>query len=142
MTTRPDVYLHLREGPRKARLAIGPGKIALLESIEATGSITAAAKALKMSYRRAWVLLDETNRCLVSPAVETATGGSGGGGTTLTVLGRRLVHAYRALEAETMIAAARRVGPMLRSSRRRAVNLGARPGRTDAASDTPCRSAR
>lgn len=115
MANRPDVHLHLRAGPRKAMLALGPGKIALLESIEATGSITAAAKALGMSYRRAWVLLDETNRCLTRPAVETATGGSRGGGTRLTATGLALIREYRALEAEAMAAAVRRLRPLLAS---------------------------
>lgn len=109
----PDVYLHLREGSHKAPLAIGPGKVSLLEHIQATGSITAAAKALGMSYRRAWVLLDETNRCLTRPAVETATGGSRGGGTRLTATGQALIREYRALEAEAMTVAIRRLRPLL-----------------------------
>ncbi len=111
----PDVYLHLRQGSRKSALAIGPGKIALLEAIERAGSITGAAKLLGMSYRRAWMLVDETNRCLIAPAVETATGGNRGGGTTLTVVGRELVRQYRTLEEETAAAAARRLKKLLRS---------------------------
>jgi molybdate transport system regulatory protein len=61
----PDVELHIRDGDCRAELAVGPGKVALLEKIAETGSITLAAKKLGMSYRRAWLLVDETNRCLV-----------------------------------------------------------------------------
>ena len=57
------------------RIAVGPGKIALLKAIDRTGSITAAAKSLDMSYRRAWLLLDELNRSLARPAVDSAKGG-------------------------------------------------------------------
>ena len=74
--------------PRKLRLrilfgpeiAVGPGKIALLDAIAETGSISAAARALGMSYRRAWLLIDTMNRCFREPVIETASGGKGGGG--------------------------------------------------------------
>src|SRR5262245_34622336 len=84
-------------------IAVGPGKIALLDAIERTGSITAAAKDLDMSYRRAWLLLDELNRSLRNPAVDKAKGGEHGGGSSLTDAGRRLVALYRRIEkrAET-----------------------------------------
>lgn len=81
------------------RIAIGPGKIELLEAIQAHSSITAAAKALGMSYRRAWLLVDELNRSLKEPAVATAAGGSGGGGTALTPMGERVLALYRGIEA-------------------------------------------
>ena len=80
-------------------IAIGPGKITLLEAIDRTGSITCAARDLDMSYRRAWLLLDELNRSLREPAVDSATGGRRGGGTALTDTGRRLVAIYRRIEA-------------------------------------------
>lgn len=80
-------------------IAVGPGKIALLEAIEATGSITAAAKSLDMSYRRAWLLLDEMNRSLKRPAVDSAKGGQYGGGSALTAEGRALIDLYRNIEA-------------------------------------------
>jgi molybdate transport system regulatory protein len=80
-------------------IAIGPGKIALLEAIEATGSITAAAKQLDMSYRRAWMLIAELNRSLAQPAVDSAQGGERGGGTRLTAVGTELVRLYRSIEA-------------------------------------------
>jgi molybdate transport system regulatory protein len=80
-------------------IAIGPGKIALLEAIAATGSITAAAKNLGMSYRRAWMLLDELNRSLLQRAADSAKGGQHGGGSELTEVGRRLVDLCRRIEA-------------------------------------------
>ncbi|MEO7760570.1 MAG: winged helix-turn-helix domain-containing protein [Casimicrobiaceae bacterium] len=113
----PDVYFHIREGKRGAGLAVGPGKVALLEAIAQTGSITAAAKLLGMSYRRAWLLVEQTNACLISPAVETATGGSNGGGTKLTPAGSELISRYRALERETRAAVAARLNPIMRPLR-------------------------
>ena len=112
----PTIRLHLRDGDDAGTVAIGPGKIALLEAIAATGSITAAARALGMSYRRAWLLVDETNRCMVEPAVETVAGGERGGGTALTPAGAELVTRYRALERETANAARHALGPLLRQA--------------------------
>lgn len=85
-------------------IAIGPGKISLLEAIEQAGSITAAAKQLDMSYRRAWLLLDELNRSLRLPAVDSAKGGSAGGGSQLTDTGRALISLYRRIEATAVAA--------------------------------------
>ncbi|UXH78636.1 winged helix-turn-helix domain-containing protein [Roseateles amylovorans] len=87
-------------------IAVGPGKIDLLEALDATGSITAAAKSLGMSYRRAWLLIDELNRSLRAPAVATAAGGAQGGGSVLTEDGRTLVRLYRQIEATALQAAA------------------------------------
>ena len=112
---RPDIKFHLRGASRGAAFALGPGKVALLEAIAETGSITAAARRLGMSYRRAWILVDETNRCLVRPAVRTAAGGTHGGGTALTALGDELVRRYRRLERRTEIAAERELASLLRS---------------------------
>jgi molybdate transport system regulatory protein len=77
---------------------IGPGKVALLEEIGRSGSISGAGRAMKMSYRRAWELVEDLNRSLGSPVVETATGGAGGGGARLTEAGATLVRQYRAME--------------------------------------------
>lgn len=85
-------------------IAVGPGKIALLEAIEKTGSITAAAKSMDMSYRRAWLLLDELNRSLRKPATEAVKGGSRGGGSTLTAAGRQLIALYRGIEDAASVA--------------------------------------
>ena len=81
--------------------AIGPGKIALLEAIHATGSISAAARELGMSYRRAWLLIEDINKRLRSPAVMRAKGGTQGGSSALTETGQRLVELYRRVEADS-----------------------------------------
>ena len=80
-------------------IAVGPGKVALLQAIDRAGSITAAAKELDMSYRRAWLLLDELNRSLRVAAVDSAKGGAAGGGSVLTREGRELIALYRRIEA-------------------------------------------
>jgi molybdate transport system regulatory protein len=80
---------------------IGPGKIAVLEEIDKTGSISAAGRALGMSYRRTWALVEDLNKGLKTQVVETSAGGSGGGGANLTETGRALIACYRALEADT-----------------------------------------
>lgn len=77
---------------------LGPGKVALLEAVEASGSITGAAKVLGMSYRRAWMLLEATNALFTSPVTEAAHGGRHGGGASLTSFGREVVRRYRAVE--------------------------------------------
>lgn len=112
---KPSVKFHLRAAARGTVLAIGPGKIALLEAIAQTGSITEAARCLGMSYRRAWLLVDETNRCLIEPAVVTAAGGRHGGGTVLTPIGVELVRRYRMLERRTAKGVATWLKPLLRS---------------------------
>jgi len=116
---KPEIRFHIRDTGGASTLAIGPGKIALLEAIHDTGSITAAARKLGMSYRRAWLLVDETNRCLAAQAVHTAAGGQQGGGTVLTPAGLDLVQGYRSLERETTVAVARRLGALLRPLPRR-----------------------
>ena len=81
-----------------AGCSIGPGKVALLEGIERTGSLRQAARELGMSYRRAWLLLDQINQSFNTPATTTTVGGTGGGGATLTPFGAELIERYRALE--------------------------------------------
>ena len=85
---------------------VGPGKIALLEAIAEAGSISAAARSLGMSYRRAWELVAELNQTFSSPVVERITGGAGGGGAKLTRLGEALVLGFRDIEAAASRAAA------------------------------------
>jgi molybdate transport system regulatory protein len=80
--------------------AVGPGKIALLEHIGSTGSLSEAARRLKMSYRRAWLLLEDLNTSFQQPVAEMSVGGRGGGGASLTPFGTDLVAAYRSLEAQ------------------------------------------
>jgi molybdate transport system regulatory protein len=77
---------------------IGPGKIQLLETIQACGSISAAGRAMDMSYKRAWDLVDEINRICRQAAVERQTGGKNGGGAILTPFGTSLVARYRKIE--------------------------------------------
>ncbi len=79
---------------------VGPGKIALLEHIAATGSISAAGRAMGMSYRRAWLLVETLNALFREPVVSTQTGGKSGGGAALTPFGMELVAVYRKLERE------------------------------------------
>ena len=89
--------------------AIGPGKIRLLEAIRDTGSITKAGIALGMSYRRAWLLVDDMNSCFREPVAAAHAGGSHGGGAALTPFGRNLIDQYRAIEAEAHSATAPRL---------------------------------
>ncbi|CAB5668581.1 Transcriptional regulator modE [Delftia tsuruhatensis] len=95
-------------------IAIGPGKVQLLEAIAEAGSISAAARALGMSYRRAWVLVDEMNRALQTPAVNTAAGGAHGGGASLTSTGEAIVRHYRAIETTARMAAAADIAALTR----------------------------
>ena len=85
---------------------LGPGKIALMERISKHGSISAAGRDMGMSYRRAWLLVDEINQIFRAPLVETQLGGSGGGGAHLTKLGRDVVGRYRAIEGASATACA------------------------------------
>lgn len=97
---------------------LGPGKIALLEGIDRTGSIAAAGRAMGMSYRRAWLLVDAVNAMFDEPVVVTASGGAHGGGSTLTPLGASLVAAYRQVERDTTASMDRHLGPLLARRRR------------------------
>lgn len=98
----------MRAGPLKLKLqltcgdtyALGPGKADLLEAIDREGSITAAGRALGMSYRRTWLLVDEMNRCFRERLVETLTGGGRDRGARLTGAGRDVLAAYREMETE------------------------------------------
>ena len=75
--------------------SIGPGKIELLEAIARTGSIRQAARTMRMSYRRAWLLIESINRSFREPVTTASVGGQGGGGVELTPLGEDLVRRYR-----------------------------------------------
>jgi len=83
-----------------AEQALGPGKIRLLELIGETGSISAAGRAMKMSYRRAWMLINELNLMFREPLVEARPGGANGGGARLTESGTDVVRRYRAIESD------------------------------------------
>ena len=85
--------------------AFGPGKADLLEAIDRCGSISAAGRAMGMSYRRAWLLVDTMNRCWASPLVEATPGGGANKGAHLTPTGQTVLCAYRSLEAVLVDAA-------------------------------------
>jgi molybdate transport system regulatory protein len=87
--------------------AIGPGKIKLLELIARHGSISAAGRAMGMSYRRAWLLVDSLNRRFKKPVVTTERGGGHGGGAVLTPFGHEVVKHYRHIEAKSAVAVER-----------------------------------
>jgi molybdate transport system regulatory protein len=100
MATRLTVRLDFDAGRR-----LGAGKIALLEAIDKTGSISAAGRVHAMSYRRAWLLVDELNQLFSAPLVAAHHGGAKGGGASLTEGGRRIVALYRGAEAKMRAAA-------------------------------------
>ncbi len=77
---------------------LGPGKAELLEHIRDTGSISAAGRAMEMSYKRAWMLVDAMNAAFTAPLVESARGGAGGGGAQVTEVGLEVLRLYRALQ--------------------------------------------
>ena len=95
-------------------VAIGPGKVELLEAVARHGSIAAAARSLAMSYRRAWLLLDELNRSLRRPAIETAQGGPQGGGARLSATGEAVVRHYREAERVALVAGRPHLARLLR----------------------------
>jgi molybdate transport system regulatory protein len=112
---RLSIRIDLASGDR-----IGPGKIALLEAIRSTGSISAGARSLGMSYRRAWLLVEQVNQALREPAVTAETGGRSGGGAALTPVGQRVVNLYRAIETQARTAAGgefRAMGKLVRSEK-------------------------
>ena len=87
-------------------IAMGPGKAALLEAIAREGSISAAGRALGMSYRRAWLLVDTMNRCFRKPLVEAHAGGGTSAGAKLTEAGEAALVAYRSLSLQVETGAA------------------------------------
>lgn len=89
---RPRIYIG-------EEISIGPGKIDLLRQVGETCSIAAAARALGLPYKRAWLLINSLNQGFGRPVVETSIGGKGGGGALLTTLGQQLIERYDTLEA-------------------------------------------
>ena len=87
-------------------IAIGPGKADILEGIKETGSIAAAGRRMRMSYKRAWYLVRTVNRCFKVPLVEASKGGRRGGGAQLTPLGEEVLRRYRRMERRTVRATA------------------------------------
>lgn len=97
---------------------VGPGKVRLLELIDEYGSIAAAGRAMGMSYRRAWLLVDNLNTSFAEAAVTTQLGGRGGGGAALTEFGRDLAHAYRDMERDARNAVEERLVALEETVRR------------------------
>lgn len=93
-STRAQLFVRIDLGTGDG---FGPGKADLLAAVAATGSISAAARSMSMSYRRAWLLVDATNRLFGKPCVATSPGGRAGGGARLTPFGARVLATYRAI---------------------------------------------
>ncbi|MGE5548484.1 MAG: winged helix-turn-helix domain-containing protein [Solirubrobacterales bacterium] len=91
---------------------LGPGKADLLEAVDRCGSITAAARDRGMSYRRAWLLIDEMNKAFREPVVEASFGGAKGGGARLTGTGRAVIAIYRRVQAKAEAAIAEELGEL------------------------------
>jgi molybdate transport system regulatory protein len=98
---RLDLKIRLHNG---SDIAIGPGKAELLAAIAEHGSISAAARAMGMSYRRAWLLVETMNRSFKQPLVSTLAGGKHGGGTQLTATGELILQRYQAICAAALVA--------------------------------------
>lgn len=109
---RLSIRIDLAGGAR-----IGPGKIAVLEEIARSGSISAAGRTLHISYRRTWELVEELNTALGTPVVKTAAGGSRGGGASLTELGEAVISHYRAIETECTAAARKHLTALQRAAK-------------------------
>jgi molybdate transport system regulatory protein len=115
--TRLLLRLYLKPG-----VPLGPGKIQLLESVRDYGSITGAARAMRMSYRNAWILVDSMNALFRRSVVETTLGGRGGGSASLTPFGAQVIRRYRAMEKAARRAVAKDLAPLeraVRATRRR-----------------------
>jgi molybdate transport system regulatory protein len=107
--------------------SVGPGKIALLEAIHRTGSLSQAARELRVSYRRGWQLLWSLNTSFQTPTVVTSTGGRGGGGAQVTPFGKELIRCYRAFERHAEARALRAFKGITEKARRRAPSAHAVP---------------
>jgi molybdate transport system regulatory protein len=105
--TRLTLRIDLREAG-----SVGPGKVRLLELVAEMGSIRAAGNRLKMSYARAWTLVQDLNATFGAPVLTAAAGGKSGGGAQLTALGRDIVAAYRTAERKAVKAAARELAAL------------------------------
>ncbi|MBB1499014.1 winged helix-turn-helix domain-containing protein [Paracoccus sp. MC1862] len=105
----PEFFIRLFLGENAM---LGPGKAALLEGIARTGSISAAGRELGMSYKRAWMLVEALNGMFREPLVESARGGAGGGGASLTDTGRQVLALYRGIEAAAAGASADRLSAL------------------------------
>lgn len=101
MSKQKSVAVQMRIRIYAGNRMLGPGKVELLAHIEATGSLSAAAKGMEMSYMRAWKLVQELNRDPDRPMVEMSRGGAGGGAGKLTALGKEVLALYQKMEDES-----------------------------------------
>jgi molybdate transport system regulatory protein len=113
----PEVRFRMRVLQAEA-IVLGPGKIALLEAVKEHGSISAAARNLGMSYRRAWLLMDELNRSLASPATVSEHGGQSGGGSLLTPVGEEIIRLYREIETQAYAACTSQIATLTKLVKR------------------------
>src|ERR1700743_3976546 len=111
-SARPEVKSRMRIQQADTS-ALGPGKVELLEAVREHGSISAAARSLDMSYRRAWLLIDELNRSLKSPATVSEQGGQSGGGCVLTEVGESIVRLYRDVEEQAQRSCAAQIAELV-----------------------------
>ena len=123
----PKASLRIKFGPEQR---IGPGKVRLLELVAETGSISAAAREMDMSYRRAWLLIDEMNRMFKEPVIAAMTGGAHGGGAQLTELGESVISTYRAVENDSAQILNKRLGKVLGQIAMASPTVGRRSKRT------------
>lgn len=110
----PELFIRLYLTPEQK---LGPGKVALLELIDQTGSISAAGRSMGMSYKRAWMLVETMNEMFRDPLVESSRGGASGGGATLTETGREVLRLFRLIEAEVAEASSASLGALRSLSR-------------------------
>lgn len=108
--TAKNIKIHIPYGDVSA---IGPGKADLLEAIDRSGSISAAARDMGMSYKRAWDLVDTMNKSFLEPLVVTATGGSHGGGAQITEFGFEVLRRYRDIEIKANQAVTAEIAELL-----------------------------
>ena len=116
MTSKPNIQLRITLSPETR---LGPGKAALLQAIDETGSIAAAGRQMEMSYKRAWYLVETLNGHFDKPLVETVKGGRVGGGAQLTPLGEEILLAFREMQTAADLA----IAPILKRLRRKAPSL-------------------
>jgi molybdate transport system regulatory protein len=109
----PRIHVRISLGPGAA---FGPGKADLLEKIAESGSISAAARQMRMSYKRAWQLVDDMNRSFSTPLVNTTAGGAHGGGAKITERGRRVAKTYRKLQDKIELAATPELAALAKDS--------------------------
>ncbi len=119
----PEIQCRVRVA-RGVDIAVGPGKMELLEAIRDAGSISGGARRMGMSYRRAWMLVETMNSCFVEPLVVTATGGRSGGGARLTPRGEEVLRIYAAMMTEVEAVARRHLDPLMPALLSKAVEPG------------------